>query len=133
MVWNTATIKIGMIVEVRVIDVLADEDIIAVGAIVMFVKFAVIVSRSVGVSSEVSVNFFVDVLTDLMPGILPDISIEVLTDVNKNACAVVITVLEFPVSTPPEELNRCAEFDCRPRAPLDCDRVLHTRMPSYHV
>ena len=82
-------------------------------------------------SSGVSVDFFVDVLTDSI--LLPGISIEVLTGVNTNACAVVMTALDFRVATPPEELNRCAGLDCRPRALLDCDRVLHTLMPSYHV
>ena len=100
MVWDAAMINIGAIVEVLAIGMLADEDT------VIFLKFAVITSFSVDVSSDVSVNFFVNVLTDVILGILPDISIEVLTDVNINAFAVVRTALEFRVSTPPEELNR---------------------------
>ena len=106
MVWDAAMINIGAIVEVLAIDVLADEDIIVVGVTVIFLKFAVIASFSVDVSSDVSVNFFVNVLTDVILGILTDISIEVLTDVNANAFAVVMTALEFRVSTPPGELNR---------------------------
>ena len=35
-----------------------------------------------------------------------DIGVEVLTDVSVNAFAVVITALEFPVSTPLEEFSR---------------------------
>ena len=97
MVWDAAMINIGAIVEVLVIDVLADED-------------TVITPFSVDVSSGVPVNFFVDVLTDVILGILPDISIEVLTDVDTNAFAVVfavvMTALKFRVSTPLEELNR---------------------------
>ena len=100
MVWDAAMINIGAIVEVLAIDMLADEDT------VIFLKFVIITSFSVDVSSDVSVNFFVNVLTDVILDILPDISIEVLTDVNINAFAVVMTALEFRVSTPPEELNR---------------------------
>ena len=100
MVWDAAMINIGAIVEVLAIGMLADEDT------VIFLKFVIITSFSVDVSSDVSVNFFVNVLTDVILGILPDISIEVLTDVNINAFAVVRTALEFRVSTPPEELNR---------------------------
>ena len=106
MVWDAAMINIGAIVEVLAIDVLADEDIIVVGVTVIFLKFAVIASFSVDVSSDVSVNFFVDALIDVILGILTDISIEVLADVNTNAFAVVMTALEFRVSTPPGELNR---------------------------
>ena len=93
MVWDAAMINIGAIVEVLAIGMLADED-------------TVITSFSVDVSSDVPVNFFVNVLTDVILGILPDISIEVLTDGNINAFAVVRTALEFRVSTPPEEVNR---------------------------
>ena len=93
MVWDAAMINIEAIVEVLVIDVLADED-------------TVITSFSVDVSSDVPVNFFVDVLTDVILGILPDISIEVLTDVGANAFVVVMTALEFPMSSTLEEFSR---------------------------
>ena len=60
MVWDAAMINIGAIVEVLAIDMLADEDT------VIFLKFVIITSFSVDVSSDVSVNFFVDVLTDVI-------------------------------------------------------------------
>ena len=41
----------------------------------------------------------------------------------------VMTALELPVTTPLGEFSRCAAFDCRPLALLDCARVLQTRIP----
>ena len=45
-------------------------------------------------------------LTRVMFGVLPAIGIEVFADVNANAFAVIVTALEFPVSTPLEEFGR---------------------------
>ena len=104
-------------VDVLVIDVLDGVENIVVGVIVIVLKFALPVSCSVDVLSDVAVDLFMDTLAD----------------VSTNAFAVVMTVLEFPVSTKLEGFSRLAAFDCRPLALLDCARVLQAWMPSYHV
>ena len=57
------------------------------------------------------------------------VKVLVLADVSANAFAVVMTLLEFPVTTPLGEFSRSAALDCRPLALLDCARVLQTRIP----
>ena len=99
--------------------------IIVVGVIVIVLKFVFPVSYSVSVSSSgVAVDLFMDALADVTIAVLAGIGMDVLA---------VMTALEFPVSTPLERVSRCAAFDCRSRALLDCSRVLQTWMPSYHV
>ena len=85
-VWDAAIINIVVGVEVIVIGVLIDVQFIDVGVLVVIdLKFALSVSYSVCVSSDVAVDLFVDVLTG--------IGIEVLADANANIFAV-------PVSSP---------------------------------
>ena len=108
LVWDTEISNVVVVVEVLVIDVLADVEIIVVGAIVIVLKFALPVSYSVDVpSSDVAVDLFMDALTGVMLGVLTGIGIGVLTDVGANAFAVVMmTDLEFPVSTALEVFSR---------------------------
>ena len=98
--WDAVT---GDMVVVLVLDVLTGEGII-VSAIVL--KFALPVSYSVDVPSGVVVGFFMDALADVMIIILSGIGIEVLSDVNANALAVVMAALEFPASTPSKRFCR---------------------------
>ena len=81
-------------------------------------------------SSDVDVELSMDALTDVMFGVLPA---EVLAGANANAFAGVTIASEFPMSTPLEEFGRGAAFDCRLLTLLNCDHVLQTWMPSYHV
>ena len=102
LVWVEAIVNMAAVVEVIVIDVLVD-----VGDIVMVLKFAFPVSYSVDVSSSgVAVDLFMDELTDVTIAALAGIGIDVLADVSANAFTVVMTALEFPVSTPLEEISR---------------------------
>ena len=84
--------------------------------------------------------YLVDVLSDVsyvnlfvMLDILPGVGIEVLPVVNVNGLVVVISAVEFRDLSPLDEFSRWPAFDGRPRALLDCNRVLQTLMPSYHV
>ena len=106
LVWTAAVIDIVVVVGVLVIGVCIEVKLIVVGVIVIFLKCALPVSYSVdAITSNVDVDFFVDLLTDIMLVVLPGIGVEVLADVNANAFTVV-TVLEFPVSTPLEGFSR---------------------------
>ena len=92
-----------VIVEVLVIDVLADVGIMIAGVIVIVLKSALSVSYSVeDESPDIVVDLFMDVL---MLGVLADIGIEVLVDVNPNTFVVAMTVLELPVSAPLEDFS----------------------------
>ena len=91
-----------VVVEALFIDVLADVEIIAVGVIVIVLKFALPVSYSADVSS----SDVMDMLAGVMLGALTGIDVEVLSDVRANAFAIVITALEFPVSIPLEVISR---------------------------
>ena len=113
-----------VVVEALVIDMLPDVRFIVVGVIVVALKLVVSVSYTVDVPAARAFDLFIDAVTDIMLGVLPEIGNEVLTDVN--ASALVVTALGFPVPTPLEEFSRCAAFDCRPMAALECDRALHT-------
>ena len=102
MMWAAAIINMVVAVEVLLIEVLADVKISVVDAIVIVLKFALSVLYSVDVPSDVNV----DLLTDgVMFSALSGICIELLVDVNANAFVVVMTDLDFPVSTP-------LEFSC---------------------
>ena len=57
-------------------------------------------------SSDVAVDLFVDALAAVMIAVLTGIGIEMLSNVAANAFAVVMTALEFPVSTPSKEFSR---------------------------
>ena len=65
-----------------------------------------LVSYCVYVVSDVGVKLFMDALAGVMIIVLTGIGIAVLADFIANAFAVVITALEFPVSTPLEEVSR---------------------------
>ena len=94
-------------VDVLVIDVLADVEIIVVGAIVIVLKFALPVSYSVDVpSSDVAVELFMDALAGVMLAVLAGMGIGMLTGVSANAFTVAMTALEFPVSMPLEDFSR---------------------------
>ena len=96
-----------VVVEVLSIGVLADLEIIVVGAIVIVLRFALPVSYFVDAPlSGVAVDLFTDALADVMIGVLTGIDIAVLPEVNANAFAVVMTALGFPVSTTLEEFSR---------------------------
>ena len=90
-----------MIVEVLVIDGLADVDIVVVGVIL---KFALTVSYSTDVSSEVDVDLSKN---GLIVGALSSIGIEVLPGVSAKAFAVVMTAWGFPLLTRLEEVSCC--------------------------
>ena len=94
MVWDAAIIDMAVVVEVLVIDVLDDAEFIVV---VIVLKFTLSSSQSLDVSSDVA---------DVMLDVLSVLGVEVLTNVNANAFAVVMTALGFPVSTPLEEFSR---------------------------
>ena len=125
-VWAASIMNSVVTLEVLDIVALNELEIIVVGAIVIALKFAWPISYPPGAA--------VDVLMDAFPGtmlgVLPQIGISVLTDLSKNAFAVVITALEFPVPTPLRAFSREVTFDL---ALLDCTRVLQTWIPSYHV
>ena len=107
LVWrDSPIINMAVVVEVSVIDVLADVETVVVGVIVFVLKLAWPASYSAGVPSDVTVDLFMDALADTMLGFLPGIDIEVLANVDVNAFAVVVTDLEFSVSTPLKELSR---------------------------
>ena len=92
-----------LVIEFSVIEVLADVEIIVVGAIENFV---VPTSYSIDAPSDVVVGVFMDALAGVILVNLPKIDIEVLADVNPNTFAVVITVLKFQVSTSLEDFSR---------------------------
>ena len=91
-----------VVVKVLVIGVLSDVEIIVMGVIVNILKFDLPVSYSVDVSSNVAVDLCMDAV---ILAVLPGIGIEALAAMSTNAFAVVITALEFPVSTPLEEFS----------------------------
>ena len=128
LVWDAAIVNMVEVVEVLATEVLPDVEVIIMGVILNVLKVALTVScSSVYVSSGVAVDLSMDAL---MLDVLSRIGIEVVADLSANDFAVVMTALEFPVSTPLEEFSRSAAFDC---LLLDCARVLQTWMPSYHV
>ena len=119
--------------EVLIIAVLVDVEIVVVGDMAIVLEFALSSSYSVDVPPGVTADLFMEALAGVILGVLTGIDIDVLADVNVNALTVVMTALEFPVSTALEKFSRCAAFDCLPLALLNCGRNLQTCMPSYHV
>ena len=112
------------VVNVLVIDVLADVGLIVV---VIVSRFVMSVSYSIDVpSSGMAVDLFMNALADIMISVLTIIGIEVMAGVTGSA-------LEFLFSTPLEEFSRWAAFDCRAIAIFRSDRALQAWMPSYHV
>ena len=98
-VWDAAIIGMVVVVEVLVIDVLVGVEFIEVGVVVIVLKFALSASCSVNVPPDVTVDWFMDVLTGVMFGVLTRICIDVLAGMNANAFAV-------PVSTSFEGFSR---------------------------
>ena len=106
------------------------------GVIAIVLKSVVLVLYSVDALSGVSVSLFMGPMGAVMIGVLPEIGSEVLAGLNANAFVVVVTALKMSglgLGLAFETSGRSAAFDCRPRALLDCARVLQTWMPSYHV
>ena len=95
-----------MVVLVDVFDVLVTAEIIVVGVNVNVLKSALEVLSSVDVSSDVTVDLFMDAAAGAMLVVLSGIGIEVLSDVSASAFAVFMTASEFPVSTPLGEFSR---------------------------
>ena len=91
-------INMVVVVEVSVIAVLADARIMLVDVIVIVSQLALTLSYSVDMSS--------DELADVMIDTLSGIEIEELADVNASVIAVVMTALDFPVSTPLQGFSR---------------------------
>ena len=89
-----------MIVELLVIEVLADVEIVVMGVIVNVLA----VSYSTDVPSEVDVDWSKN---ELMVGVLPRIGIEVLPDVSEKTFAVDMAALGFTLSTRLEEVCCC--------------------------
>ena len=84
--------------------------------------------------SDVAVNIFVDAsLISAITGVMTDIGVRVLVDVNTNVLAGVITALEFAISELFNEFSCSAAFDCCPLTLLNCTRALQAWMPSCHV
>ena len=80
-------------------------ELIVVDAIVIFLRCTLSVSYSVDMASDVTFDLFTDALVSVMLRILSGIAIELLTNVNANAFAVVATASEFPQSAP---LEKCS-------------------------
>ena len=100
LVWAEALVNMlveGLVittVSVRV-DVLADEEIA--------LEFAVTVSSS---SADVVVDVLISALADVMIAVLPAVGVaDMLADVDVSILAVVMTVLEFTMSTPLREFS----------------------------
>ena len=89
LVWAAVVIDM-VVVKVLVVGVSDDVEIIVVGVVVIVLKFALPVSCSIDVLSDVAV----------------DLSMGTMADVSANAFAAVIIALDFPVSTPLEEFSR---------------------------
>ena len=97
------TIIKTVVVEVLIIDVLADVEIIVVGVIAIVLMSVLKVSYSVDVTSGEAFDLFVDAwMLDVRAGI----ALLLLAGVNANAIAVVTTALEFPVSTALKDFSR---------------------------
>ena len=107
LVWAAAVIDMGAVVEVLAINVLADVELIAGGAIVIVLKFVLPIPYSVDAPwSDADVDSSMDPLTEATLGALAGIGIAVLADASANILAVAMTALEFPVSAPLEECSR---------------------------
>ena len=84
--------------------------LVCAGAVVGTFVEVLTVDMRVGVVIIVS-NVTVDLLADIMIGVLTNVGVDALLYVNANVFTVVYTALEFPVSTPLEGFGRCAAFD----------------------
>ena len=103
--WDATIVNMVEVVAVLVIEVLPGVEVIVVGIILSVLKVALAVSySSVYVSSDVTADL--SIMDALMLDLLSGIGIGVLVDVSTNAFALVMTVLEWPVSRPPGEFSR---------------------------
>ena len=96
--WAVAIIDMVVVLEVLFIDMFDGVGVIVVGAIVIVLKVPLSVPYSVDVPPGVVVDSFMDASAGVVRAVLPAIGVGVL--------AVVMTPLEFPVSTPLEECSR---------------------------
>ena len=110
----------------RVVDTL-------VGVLVIDVPTNVVNAVAIALEfAGVAVSCSVDALSDGAVDLLMDMSADVLTVIVSGGPPG-IGVDVFAVPAPLEGFSCSSECDCRPVAALDCDRALHTLMPSYHV
>ena len=127
---------ITMFVEVVVVDVRAGTVIGELAAAMVNVDMLEdmeIIIVVIALDFGVSVSYIVDVLTDLIVGVL---SGEMIGGVSSSGVGVLTAawiVLKF-VTALSEEAIPCSSpaFSCWPNAVLDCGRVLHAWIPSYH-
>ena len=94
-VWDVTISNMVVVTVVLVIGVLVGVEFIEVGVAVIILKFALPVSYSVDMSSDVAVGLFMDVLTGVIICALDRIDIELLAD-----------AFAVSVSTPLEEFSR---------------------------
>ena len=95
LVWVTAIIDLAVLFKKLDDDLLVNVEFLVVATTVIVLKFALTVSYSADVPSDVAVDLFMDGLTGVMLCVLNGIGIEVFADVNANAFEVV-TALAFP-------------------------------------
>ena len=91
LMWVAAIIEV-VVVEVIGADVLTDVEIIALSVTVIVLKFALAVSFSVDLPSDVTFGLFMDGLAGAMLCVLNGIGIRVFADVNANAFEVVFAM-----------------------------------------
>ena len=101
-----AMVAVVVVVVVKVMrrdgGIISMVSVVEVLVIVFVWKSALPVSCSVDIPSGVDADLFMDEEAATMRGVITRIVIEVFTDVSANAFAVIVTALEFPVSTPLE-------------------------------
>ena len=104
----SVTVTVVVVVKGMVRDggIISMVSVVEVLVIVFVWKSALPVSCSVDMPSGVDADLFMDEEAAKMRGVITRIVIEVFTDVSANAFAVIVTALEFPVSTPLEEFGR---------------------------
>ena len=104
--WAVAIIDMVVVLEVLFIDMFDGVGVIVVGVIVIVLKVPLSVPYSVDVPPGVVADSFMGASTVVTCDALTGIGVGVLAGVNTNAFAVIITALEFPVSTPLEGFSR---------------------------
>ena len=105
-----AMVAVVVVVVVKVMrrdgGIISMVSVVEVLVIVFVWKSALPVSCSVDMPSGVDADLFMDEEAATMRGVITRIVIEVFTDVSANAFAVIVTALEFPVSTLLEGFGR---------------------------
>ena len=101
LVWAKEIIGMAVVLEVLVIDVA----IIVVGVVVVILNFALSISYSVDVPSDVAADLFMDALAAAMLGVLTVIGVESFADMNATVSTVALPALEVRMSTKLEEFR----------------------------